>query len=129
MKYGIIIPSFYFELLALKLTAFVKINYPANNTFYVNEIIESSKAHIIQKTMKILNYQQIIYTPIIVGITKSVSVHANALSSLSFQALFKYLTKIGLENTIDWLTDIKSNILTSHILKSGSGWYRHYIKV
>lgn len=101
LAYGITIPSIHFELLTSKMTSFVKISHPAESSLGINDIVELSKVNILNNVMSCLNYRNILYFPIILGITKSVSIHTSKLSSLNFQGAFKYLTKLSLENMTD----------------------------
>ena len=101
LKHGIDIPSLHFEIIATKMTAFVRINYPAESTLATSDIIEAHKVHLLDSTMKLLRYKNILYTPVILGITKSVLAQSGALSSLSFQETFKHLINLSLESKVD----------------------------
>lgn len=130
LKQGIIIPSIHFELIAKKMTSFAKINHPSESVFVSGDILEATKIFVINNIFKYLGYEEILYSPIIVGITKSSLCYAGGLTSISFRDLFNNIIKLGLKGiTIDWLTDIKSNLITSNLIKTGSGWYRHFIKI
>lgn len=121
LKHGIAIPSLHFEIIADKMTSFVKITHPAESTLFTNDITESRKIYLLNTTMKQLGYKNILYTPIVLGITRSILIQSGALSSFSFQETFKHLTKLSLDSEVDWLTDIKSNMLTAQIIRAGSG--------
>ncbi|XP_026189604.1 DNA-directed RNA polymerase subunit beta''-like [Cyclospora cayetanensis] len=128
-KNGINIPSIQFELIAKKMTSFVKINYIGDSSLLENDIFEYTKLKILNYTLFTLGYKQILYIPIILGITKSILACSGFFLSISFQEIIKYLIKLSIEVSTDWLSDLKSNIITTDIIKTGSGWQRHFIKI
>ena len=111
------------------MTSFVKINYVGDSSLLENDIFEFSKLKILNNIYVILGYKQILYSPIILGITKSVLACSGFFASISFQEIIKYLIKLSIEHSTDWLTDLKSNIITTDLIKTGSGWHRHFIKI
>lgn len=128
-KNGIIIPSIQFELIAKKMTSFVKINYVGDSSLLENDIFDFSKLKTLNYTLYTLGYRQILYNPIVLGITKSVLACSGFFASISFQEIIKYLIKLSMEHSIEWLTDLKSKIITTDLIKTGSGWHRHFIKI
>ncbi|KFG27580.1 putative DNA-directed RNA polymerase subunit beta, partial (apicoplast) [Toxoplasma gondii GAB2-2007-GAL-DOM2] len=52
-------------------------------------------------------YKQIIYKPIILGISKSILASSGFLATISFQETFRSLIKFTFKNTVNWLTDLK----------------------
>lgn len=128
-KNGISIPSIQFELIVKKMTSFVKINYVGDSSLIENDIFEFNKLKILNYTLYILGYKQILYSPIVLGITKSVLASSGFFASISFQEIIKYLIKLSIEHSTEWFTDLKSNIITTDLIKTGSGWHRHFIKI
>lgn len=128
-KNGISIPSIQFELIAKKMTSFVKINYIGDSFLLENDIFEFNKVKLLNYILYILGYKQLLYSPIILGITKSILAGSGFFASISFQEIIKYLIKLSIEHSTEWLTDLKSNIITTDLIKTGSGWHRHFIKI
>ena len=128
-KNGLNIPSIQFELIIKKMTSFIKINYRGDSSLLENDIFEFNKLNMLNYVLKILGYKQILYTPIILGISKSILASSGFFASISFQEIIKFLIKLSIESSIDWLTDLKSNIITTNLIKTGSGWYRYFIKI
>lgn len=128
-KNGVIIPSIQFELVVKKMTAFIKINYVGDSSLLENDIFEFSKLKTLNYTLYILGYRQLLYSPIVLGITKSVLASSGFFASISFQEILKYLIKLSIEHSTEWLTDLKSKIITTDLIKTGSGWHRHFIKI
>lgn len=128
-KNGINIPSIQFELIAKKMTSFVKINYSGDSALLENDIFDFNKLKILNYILYTLGYKQILYSPVVLGITKSVLACSGFFASISFQEIIKFLKKLSIEHSIDWLSDLKSNIITTNLIKTGSGWHRHFIKI
>lgn len=128
-KNGIIIPSIQFELLVKKMTSFVKINYIGDSSFTENDILEFSILESLNYIYIKLGYLQLLFFPIVLGVSKNILASAGLLASISFQEILKYLMKVSIETTTDWLTDFKSKIITTDLIRTGSGWYRHFIKL
>ncbi|PHJ25387.1 dna-directed rna polymerase subunit beta, partial (apicoplast) [Cystoisospora suis] len=123
---GIILPSVYFELLAKKMTNFIKIIYSYEIILSKENIIPFNFIVNLNYTYTLFGYPQIIYKPIILGISKSILASSGFLASLSFQETFKLLIKFSFKNMIDWMTDLKSKIIGTDIILVGTGWYRHF---
>lgn len=100
-KNGIIIPSIQFELIAKKMTSFVKINYIGDSSFIENDIFSFSKLKLLNYILYNLKYKQIIYSPIILGVTKSILADSGFFSSISFQEIIKYLIKLSIEHSTE----------------------------
>lgn len=128
-KNGIIIPSVQFELIAKKMTSFVKINYVGDSTLLENDIFYFSKLKILNYALNLLGYKQLLYYPIVLGISKSVLAGSGFLASISFQEIIRYLIKLSIEDSTEWLTDLKSKIITTDLIETGSGWHRHFSKL
>lgn len=100
-KNGINIPSIQFELIVKKMTSFVKINYKGDSSLLENDIFDFSKLKILNYTLNILGYKQMLYSPIILGITKSVLACSGFFASISFQEIIKFLIKLSIEYSTD----------------------------
>lgn len=123
---GIVLPSIYFELIAKKMTNFVKIVFSNETILSEDNIISFNFIVNLNYVYSLFGYPQIIYKPVVLGISKSILAYSGFLASLSFQETFKLLLKFSFKNTIDWMTDLKSRIIGTNIILVGSGWYRHF---
>ncbi len=128
-KNGVLIPSIQFELIVKKMTAFVKINYIGDSSLLEHDILDFSLLKTLNYTLYLLGYKQILYSPVVLGVTKSVLASSGFFASISFQEIIKYLTKLSIEHSTEWLADLKSKIITTDLIKTGSGWNRHFIKI
>lgn len=100
-KNGIVIPSIQFELIARKMTSFVKINYIGDSTLLENDIFDFNKLKILNYSLNLLGYKQLLYYPIVLGVTKSVLAGSGFLASISFQNIIRYLIKLSMENSTE----------------------------
>ncbi|PFH30581.1 hypothetical protein BESB_086330 (apicoplast) [Besnoitia besnoiti] len=123
---GVILPSLYFELLAKKMTNFVKIISSGEIMLTEDNIISFNFITTLNYVYSFFGYPQIIYKPIILGISKSILASSGFLATISFQETFKSLIKFTFKNTINWLTDLKSKIIATDLNIIGTGWYRYF---
>ena len=128
-KNGIVMPSIQFELIARKMTSFVKVNYIGDSAISENDIFDFNKLKILNYSLRLLGYEELLYYPVVLGITKSVLAGSGLLASISFQEIIKYLIKLSMEDSTEWLTDLKSKIITTDLIGTGSGWHRHFSKI
>lgn len=111
------------------MTSFVRINYIGDSSLIENDIFSFSALKTLNYTLCILGYRQLLYSPIVLGISKSILAASGFLASISFQEIIRYLIKLSMEHSTEWLTDLKSKIITTDLIKTGSGWHRHFIKI
>ena len=126
---GISLPSIHFELMAKKMTSCVKIDSPGDLTLTVGNILPLSLIETLNLASKFNGFRMCAYTPIILGITKSTIATSGFLSSISFQETLKLLGKAALHQSTDWLSDLKSKIIATDLIPSGTGWLRYFNKL
>jgi len=114
-KQKIYIPYFYFEFIIFNLLKFVKILNEQKSTLNKNDIIQFCLIKLLNKSLLKNNYYPVLYKPIILSISKSILYNNGILSTLSFQETIKILYKSILLNKIDWIFELKSNIILSNI--------------
>ncbi|EPT24407.1 DNA-directed RNA polymerase subunit beta (apicoplast) [Toxoplasma gondii TgCatPRC2] len=123
---GILLPSLYFELLAKRMTNFVKIISSGEIMLTEENIISFNFVTTLNYVYSFFGYKQIIYKPIILGISKSILASSGFLATISFQETFRSLIKFTFKNTVNWLTDLKSKIIATDLNLIGTGWYRYF---
>ena len=126
---GISLPSIHFELMAKKMTSCVKIIYPGDLTLNIGNIFPLNLIETLNLASKFNGFRMCTYTPIILGITKSTIANSGFFSSISFQETLKLLGKAALYQSSDWLTDLKSNLIATDLIPSGTGWLRYFNKI
>ena len=118
---GISLPSIHFELMAKKMTSCVKILSPGDLNLTIGNILPITLIETLNFAAKFNGFRMCTYTPIILGITKSTIANSGLLSSISFQETLKLLANAALHQSTDWLTDLKSKIIATDLIPSGTG--------
>ena len=118
---GISLPSIHFELMAKKMTSCVKILTPGDLNLTIGNILPLTLIETLNLAAKFSGFRMCTYTPIILGITKSTIATSGLLSSISFQETLKLLGNAALHQSTDWLTDLKSKIIATDLIPSGTG--------
>lgn len=126
---GISLPSIHFELMAKKMTSCVKINFSGDLTLISENIFPLTLVEILNLASKTKGFRMCTYTPIILGITKSTLANSGFLSNISFQETLKLLGEAVLQQSVDWLSDLKSKIIATDLIPSGTGWWRYFNKL
>ena len=100
-KNNILIPSIQFEIIAKKMTSFVSINFIGDSSLNEKDIINFNLIHILNTTYNVLGYSQIFYTPIVLGISKSILASSGFLVSISFQEILKNIINLSVYSSVD----------------------------
>jgi DNA-directed RNA polymerase subunit beta' len=72
--------------------------------------------------LETVNSTELVYEPIIIGITKVGLRKSGFLASASFQETVRVLTRAGLENQKDRVNGLKESIILGRPLSVGTGW-------
>ena len=84
------------------------------------ELIEFDWAYLINKKLK---RQEILYEPIILGITKSCLETESFISAASFQETTRILSKAAIQNKIDFIRGLKQNVILGSLIPAGTGFF------
>nr|QEM01905.1 plastid-encoded DNA-directed RNA polymerase beta''B [Nephromyces sp. ex Molgula occidentalis] len=122
------IPLIHFELITKKMTSWVKINFNGDTNLKLNDIISFNIIHLINIALYKNNYKTAFYYPLILGISKSILASSGFLTAASFQEIIRVLIKSALENQIEWLINLKTKVILSDLITTGTGWYRFFNK-
>nr|QEM01786.1 plastid-encoded DNA-directed RNA polymerase beta''B [Nephromyces sp. ex Molgula occidentalis] len=122
------IPLIHFEIITKKMTSWVKINFNGDTNFKLNDIISFNILHLINIALYKNNYKIAYYSPLILGISKSILASSGFLTAASFQEIIRVLIKSALENQIEWLINLKTKVILSDLITTGTGWYRFFNK-
>ena len=114
---GINVADKHFEVIIKQMTSNVFIKKTNHNKLLNGEIINLNKLEKIHEIAK----KNVIYEPIVVGISKLVKVNEGFICSASFQETTKAISKGSIEGKIDWLNGLKENIILGSIIPVGTG--------
>nr|QEM01615.1 plastid-encoded DNA-directed RNA polymerase beta''B [Nephromyces sp. ex Molgula occidentalis] len=120
------VPIIHFEWIIKKMTSCVKIDYTGESSFNISDIISFNLIHLINLAYTQQGYKEILYKPLVLGVSKSILAYSGFLTAASFQETIKILLKSSLENQIDWLVDLKTKVILSDLINTGAGWYRFF---
>lgn len=117
---NIFISDKHVELIVKKITSKVKLEDNFISLYFNESIVDIQDIRYINKILKNNKKLIINYNPIILGITKVSLMNKSFLAAASFQETQKTLRISAIKNCIDWMTEIKSNILMGKTQNFGS---------
>ena len=85
-----------------------------------NSLVDSSELSVSILNIR-NNKKQIIFEPVLLGITKAALNNPSFISAASFQETTRVLTKAAIEGRVDWLRGLKENIIIGHLIPAGTG--------
>lgn len=125
---GIFLPYILFEIITTRMASYVKIIDNGYTSLIINDVISLEIVQLVNKSFYTHGFLGSIYTPILIGVSNIVLGNSGLLATISFQETLKTLSSLTLKMQMDWLLDLKSKIITSELLESGTGWYKRFIK-
>ena len=124
---GVTINNKHLEVIIRQMTSKVLITYEGNAPLLRREVVDIYHIKYINKIVTAQKNEPANYVPLLLGITKSALNNPSFISAASFQETTRVLTSAAIEGRIDWLRGLKENIITGHLIPSGTGSpnYRH----
>jgi DNA-directed RNA polymerase subunit beta' len=119
---GVYISDKHLEVIIKRITSKVQIYKSGSTLFLPGEIIELQEINYINKILKNLKKDRVLYYPIILGITKASLLSDSFISASSFQETTKILTSGAIEGKIDWLRGLKENVIIGRLIPVGTGF-------
>jgi DNA-directed RNA polymerase subunit beta' len=119
---GVYISDKHLEVIIKRITSKVQIYKSGSTLFLPGEIIELEEISYINKILKNLKKDKVLYYPIILGITKASLLSDSFISASSFQETTKILTSGAIEGKIDWLKGLKENVIIGRLIPVGTGF-------
>lgn len=119
---GVDIADKHIEVIVRQMMSKVKIENGGNTDYLPGEIVELRKIEEINKALSVLNKQQALYHPILLGITKASLNTASFISAASFQETTKVLTEAAISGKLDWLKGLKENVIIGRLIPAGTGF-------
>ena len=123
---GIYIADKHLEIVVRQMTAKVQVIKGGQTGLLCGELIELDWIHSIERKF---GSEEIVYEPIILGITKSCLETESFISAASFQETTRILTKAAIQNKIDFIRGLKQNVILGNLVPAGTGFFSPlYIK-
>lgn len=110
------------EIIIKKMTSKVKVIRKGDSAILRGEYIDLQQIHNMNSVLKKTKSKEIIYEPILLGITKASLVTDSFVSSASFQETIRILTNAAIQGKVDWLRGLKENVIVGRLIPSGTGF-------
>nr|YP_009504731.1 RNA polymerase beta'' subunit [Cyanophora biloba]AWW13757.1 RNA polymerase beta'' subunit [Cyanophora biloba] len=119
---GIDISDKHIEIIIKQMTGKVKVEEGGDTTLLPNELIEFQQIEKMNEKFSLTKGQLALYTPILLGITKSSLNTESFISAASFQETTRVLAKAAVEGKIDQLRGLKENVIIGNLIPAGTGF-------
>ena len=117
---GIHISDKHIEIIVRQMTSNVCIREPGQTGLLCGEIVALQWVYQINS---LFLSNQIIYEPILLGMTKTCLETSSFLSAASFQETTRILGRAALQNQIDFIRGLKQNVILGHLVPIGTGCF------
>jgi len=123
-KQGVNISDKHIEVILSQMLRQVKIVDSGNTKFIVGDLI--SRRRFSEENSKILALggEPAIAEPTLLGITRAAIGSDSIISAASFQETTKVLTEAAIAAKVDYLEDLKENVILGRTIPSGTGIYK-----
>ena len=123
---GIYISDKHLEIVVRQMTSKVQVINGGRTGFLCGELIEFDWMRLVEQKF---SSEDLLYEPIVLGITKSCLETESFISAASFQETTRILTKAALQNKIDFIRGLKQNVILGNLVPAGTGFFSPlYIK-
>nr|YP_009729332.1 DNA-directed RNA polymerase [Caulerpa ashmeadii]QHQ73244.1 DNA-directed RNA polymerase [Caulerpa ashmeadii] len=116
---GIHISDKHIEIIVRQITSNVLILDPGQTGLLPGEVIEFQW---ISRVNSFLISNQILYEPLLMGMTKTCLETSSFISAASFQETTRILSQAALQNQIDFIRGLKQNVILGNIIPGGTGY-------
>ncbi|WP_200763230.1 DNA-directed RNA polymerase subunit beta' [Nitrosophilus alvini] len=123
-RQGVNISDKHIEIIISQMLRQVKIVESGDTKFIVGDLV--SRKLFKEENEKILRLggEPAIAEPVLVGITRAAVSSDSVISAASFQDTTKVLTEASISAKIDYLEDLKENVIIGRLIPVGTGLYR-----
>lgn len=112
------------ELVVKQMTSKAIVNYEGESNFIKGELVSLNKLEKVNSSL----FNKVIYSPLIIGITKLSLLSDSFLVGSSFQQTFYTICGAALEGKCDWLHTLKGNIIVGNLVPVFTGYKNSNIK-
>ncbi|MBC6417947.1 MAG: DNA-directed RNA polymerase subunit beta' [Prochloron sp. SP5CPC1] len=122
---GIDISDKHIETIVRQMTAKVRVDDGGDTTMLPGELVELRQIEQVNEAMAITGGAPVLYTPVLLGITKASLNTDSFISAASFQETTRVLTEAAIEGKSDWLRGLKENVIIGRLIPAGTGFNAH----
>jgi DNA-directed RNA polymerase subunit beta' len=110
------------EVIVRQMTSKVKVEDGGDTTLLPGELVELQQIESINEAMLLTKGLPALYSPVLLGITKSSLNTDSFISAASFQETTRVLTEAAIEGKADWLRGLKENVIIGRLIPAGTGF-------
>ncbi|RAX57769.1 DNA-directed RNA polymerase subunit beta/beta' [Helicobacter monodelphidis] len=123
-RQGVNIADKHIEIIVSQMLRQVRIIDSGNTKFIEGDLV--SKRHFREENERILSMggEPAIAEPVLLGITRTAISSDSIISAASFQETTKVLTEASVAAKIDYLEDLKENVVLGHMIPVGTGIHK-----
>lgn len=119
---GVEISDKHIEVIVRQMTSKVKIEQGGDTDFLPGEMLELQKVESVNRSLHLIQKEEAVYYPVILGITKASLNTESFISAASFQETTKVLTEAAISGKLDWLRGLKENVIIGRLIPAGTGF-------
>ena len=118
---GVTINDKHIEVITRQMLQKVEISDPGDSAFIAGEQLDKLEAEEINEKLLSKKQQQMVYKPILLGITKASLQTRSFISAASFQETTRVLTDAAVYRKSDHLIGLKENVIVGRLIPAGTG--------
>ena len=117
---GVYIADKHLEIVVRQMTSKVQIIKGGQIGFLTGELVNFNWVTLIEQKF---GNREVLYEPIILGITKSCLETDSFISAASFQETTRILSKAAIQHKIDFIRGLKQNVILGNLIPAGTGFF------
>ncbi|MRI58951.1 MAG: DNA-directed RNA polymerase subunit beta' [Epsilonproteobacteria bacterium] len=123
-RQGVNISDKHIEIIVSQMLRQVKIIDSGDTKFIPGDLVSKKEFRKENERILRLGGQPAIAEPVLVGITRAAISSDSVISAASFQDTTKVLTEASISAKVDYLEDLKENVIIGRLIPVGTGLYR-----
>ncbi|SMC08950.1 DNA-directed RNA polymerase subunit beta' [Nitratiruptor tergarcus] len=123
-RQGVNIADKHIEIIVSQMLRQVKILDSGDTKFIPGDLVSKKEFRKENARIQRLGGQPAIAEPVLVGITRAAVSSDSVISAASFQDTTKVLTEASISAKVDYLEDLKENVIIGRLIPVGTGLYR-----
>jgi DNA-directed RNA polymerase subunit beta' len=121
---GVAISDKHIEVIVSQMLRQVKIVDSGDTNFIVGDLISRRKFQEENKRIMKMHGEPAIAEPVLLGVTRAAIGSDSIISAASFQETTKVLTEASIAGKMDYLEDLKENVILGRMIPVGTGLYQ-----
>jgi DNA-directed RNA polymerase subunit beta' len=121
---GVVINDKHIEVILRQMLRKLEVKDPGESSFLAGEVMDKIDAKHLNAKLKEEGKKQIVFEPIMLGITKASLQTKSFISAASFQETTRVLTDASIKGKSDDLMGLKENVIVGRLIPAGSGQSR-----